>query len=165
MEAYRPPRPTPMNLRFLARPAALLATLSYAVTLNYARGFARIDPATTAACSLTGAAIAAVPLALLSEGVPVLVLPESWAALLGIGLVSTSFSFLLMYRLLPRVGGVNFSITTLIAPVSAIVLGVLVLGEQLTPLELLGVAGIFLGLIVMDGRLVRRFLPKRAVAS
>ena len=27
MEAYRPPRPTPMNLRFLARPAALLATL------------------------------------------------------------------------------------------------------------------------------------------
>ena len=68
-------------------------------------------------------------------------------------------------RLLPRVGGVNFSITTLIAPVSAIVLGVLVLGEQLTPLELLGVAGIFLGLIVMDGRLVRRFLPKRAVAS
>jgi drug/metabolite transporter (DMT)-like permease len=70
-----------------------------------------------------------------------------------------------MYRLLPRVGGVNFSISTLIAPVSAIVLGVLVLGEQLTPLEILGVVGIFLGLIVMDGRLVRRFLPKRAVAS
>jgi|SRR6185437_3165581 drug/metabolite transporter (DMT)-like permease len=145
--------------------AALLATLCYAVTLNFARGFAKLDPATTAAASLTGAAVIAIPIAFLGEGAPVMVRPESWAALLAIGLISTSFSFLLMYRLLPRVGGVNFSITTLIAPVSAIVLGVLVLGEQLTPLELLGVAGIFLGLIVMDGRLVRRFLPKRAVAS
>jgi drug/metabolite transporter (DMT)-like permease len=145
--------------------AALLATLCYAVTLNFARGFAKLDPATTAAASLTGAAVIAIPIALLGEGVPVMVRPESWAALLAIGLISTSFSFLLMYRLLPRVGGVNFSISTLIAPVSAIVLGVLVLGEQLTTLEILGVVGIFLGLIVMDGRLVRRFLPKRAVAS
>jgi drug/metabolite transporter (DMT)-like permease len=142
--------------------AALLATLSYAVTLNYARGFARIDPATTAACSLTGAAIAAVPLALLSEGVPVLVLPESWAALLGIGLVSTSFSFLLMYRLLPRIGSTNFSITTFVAPVSAIILGVLILHEQLTALEVFGVVVIFLGLIIMDGRLVRRWRPRAA---
>ena len=136
--------------------AALLATLSYAVTLNYARGFAKVDPATTAAGSLTGAAIAAVPLAFLTEGVPVMVRPESWASLLGIGLVSTSFSFLLMYRLLPRVGGTNFSITTFIAPVSAIILGVLILHEQLTALEGFGAVVIFLGLIVMDGRLWRR---------
>lgn len=145
--------------------AALIATLCYAVTLNYARGFAKLDPATIAAASLTGAAVVAIPVALIGEGVPVMVRPESWAALLGIGLVSTSFAFLLMYRLLPRVGGVNFSISTLVAPVSAIILGVLVLGEKLTPLELAGVLGIFLGLIVMDGRLVRRFFPKRATAS
>jgi len=145
--------------------AALIATLCYAITLNYARGFARLDPATIAAASLTGAAVVAIPVAFLTEGVPVMVRPESWGALLGIGLLSSSFAFLLMYRLLPRIGGVNFSITTLIAPVSAIILGMLVLGEKLTALELIGVAGIFLGLIVMDGRLVRRLLPKSARAS
>jgi drug/metabolite transporter (DMT)-like permease len=145
--------------------AALLATLCYAVTLNYARGFARLEPTTIAAASLTGAAVIAIPVALIGEGVPVMVRPESWGALLGIGLLSTSFAFVLMYRLLPRVGGVNFSITTLIAPVSAIILGMLILGEKLTALELVGVLGIFLGLIVMDGRLVRRFFPKRATAS
>ncbi|HTJ59060.1 MAG TPA: DMT family transporter [Devosiaceae bacterium] len=135
--------------------AALLATLCYAITLNYARGFSKLDPATTAAGSLTGAAIAAIPLAFLTEGVPVMVRPESWAAMLGIGLISTSFSFLLMYKLLPRIGGTNFSITTFIAPISAIALGVAVLGEKLSSLEVLGVLVIFLGLIAMDGRLLR----------
>ena len=136
--------------------ACLLATLCYATTLNYSRRLAGLDPTMIATGALTGAAIAAVPIAFLTEGTPVLVRPESWAALLGIGLVSTTFSFILMYRLLPRVGATNFTITTFIAPVSAIILGVSLLHEVLTPLEILGMAVILLGLVVMDGRLVRR---------
>jgi drug/metabolite transporter (DMT)-like permease len=136
--------------------ACLLATLCYATTLNYSRRLAGLDPTMIATGALTGAAIAAVPIAFLTEGAPVMVRPESWAALLGIGLVSTTFSFILMYRLLPRVGATNFTITTFIAPISAIILGVSVLHEVLTPLEILGMAVILLGLVVMDGRLVRR---------
>ena len=136
--------------------ACLLATLCYAVVLNYTRSFRALDPTTLATGALTGAAIVAVPAAFLFEGAPVMVRPESWAALLGIGLVSTSFSFLMMYRLLPRVGATNFSIATLIAPVSAIVLGIVLLHEIILPIQLLGILVIFVGLLVMDGRLVRR---------
>ena len=106
--------------------------------------------------ALTGAALAAIPLAFVAEGMPLMVRPESWAALFGIGLVSTSFSFLLMYRLLPRVGATNFTITTFIAPVSAIILGISLLHEVMTPLEISGIAVIFAGLVIMDGRLVRK---------
>lgn len=142
--------------------ACLLATLCYAVTLNYARRFKGIDPATTASCSLTGAALVAVPAAFLFEGVPVITLPETWAALLGIGLLSSSFAFLLMYWLLPRVGATNFSINTFITPISAIILGVIVLDERFEPVHFLGIAVIFLGLVFIDGRLVgarKRVVP------
>lgn len=135
--------------------ACLLATLCYAVELNYARSFSRIDPAIVAAGALSAAAITAVPLALLFEGVPHMVQPVSWGALLGIGLASTTFAFILMYALLPRVGATNFSITTFVAPVSAVILGIVVLGETILPIQFAGILVIFVGLIIMDGRAVR----------
>ena len=153
------------SAQLLAIGAALLATCCYALTLNYARRFARLDPATIAACSLTAAALVAVPAALLFEGVPVMVRPESWAALLAIGLISSTFAFLLMYWLLPRVGGTNFSINTLITPISAILLGVLVLGERFEASHVVGMLVILTGLVVMDGRLVRRLVPRRVGAT
>ncbi|HEY4200110.1 MAG TPA: DMT family transporter [Devosiaceae bacterium] len=142
--------------------AALLATVCYAITLNYARRFAKVDPATTAACSLSAAAIVGVPVALLFEGLPVITQGETWGALFGIGLLSSSFAFLLMYRMLPRVGATNFSINTFITPISAILLGVLILGERFQPTHLLGMAVIFLGLVFIDGRLIRRLRPTTA---
>ena len=145
--------------------AALLATFCYALTLNYARRFAKLDPATIAACSLSGAALVSLPTALLFEGVPVMVRPESWAALLAIGLISSTLAFLLMYWLLPRVGGTNFSINTFITPISAILLGELILGERFQPTHVLGMAVILIGLLAMDGRLVRRLRRRPAAAS
>ena len=151
--------------QLLALGAALLATFCYALTLNYARRFAKLDPATIAACSLSGAALVSLPTALLFEGVPVMVRPESWAALLAIGLISSTLAFLLMYWLLPRVGGTNFSINTFITPISAILLGELILGERFQPTHVLGMAVILIGLLAMDGRLVRRLRRRPAAAS
>ena len=141
----------------LAYLAALLATCCYAVTLNYARRFKGIDSATVAASSLTGAAIVMIPIALAFEGLPIITRPETWAALGGISVFSTSFSFLLVYWLLPKVGATNLSLNTFITPISAILLGVLVLHEQLLPIHLVGILVVFLGLIFIDGRLIRRF--------
>ena len=68
---------------------------------------------------------------------------------------STSFSFLLVYWLLPRVGATNLSLNTFITPISAILLGVLVLHEGFPPVQIAGIVVIFLGLVVIDGRLWR----------
>ena len=52
--------------------ACLLATLCYALTLNYARRFAKVDSATVAASSLTAAALMTIPVAFMFEGMPVI---------------------------------------------------------------------------------------------
>ena len=136
--------------------AALTATLCYALTLNYARRFKDLDSAAVATCSLTAAALFSVPIALAFTGVPVITRVETWGALFGIAAFSTSFSFLLVYWLLPKVGATNLSLNTFITPISAILLGVLVLHERFEALHLIGMLVIFLGLVFMDGRLVRR---------
>jgi drug/metabolite transporter (DMT)-like permease len=135
--------------------AALVATLCYALTLNYARRFAKVEPYAVASASLTGAALVSVPVALLFSGIPIITLPETWGALFGISVFSTSFSFLLVYWLLPRVGATNLSLNTFITPISAILLGVLVLHERFELIHILGIIVIFLGLVFIDGRLVR----------
>lgn len=142
--------------------AALLATLCYALTLNYARRFKGIDPATIASSSLTGAALVMLPVALFFNGMPVITRPEIWGALMGISVFSTSFSFLLLYWLLPRVGATNLSLNTFITPISALLLGSLVLHETLQPVHLAGIAVVFLGLAFIDGRLLRRLRPAAA---
>lgn len=142
--------------------ACLLATLCYAVSLNYTRRFARVDPTTIATLALSGAAIAAVAAALLFEGMPVVARVETWGAALGIGLLATTIAFLIMYRVLPRIGATNFTIVTFIAPVSTIILGVSLLGESIRVEHILGMIGIFIGLLLIDGRIVRRFRPARA---
>ena len=142
--------------------AALVATLCYALTLNYARRFKGLDSATVASSSLTGAAIVMIPIALFFSGVPVITKAETWASLFGIAVFSTSFSFLLVYWLLPRVGATNLSLNTFITPISAILLGVLVLHEGMAPIQIAGIAVIFIGLVVIDGRLLKRLRPAAA---
>ncbi len=140
--------------------AALGATVCYALTLNYARRFKEVDSTVTASASLTGAALVSIPAALIFTGMPVITRIETWGALFGIGVFSTSFSFLLVYWLLPKVGATNLSLNTFITPISAIVLGVLVLHERFQPVHIVGIVVIFLGLVFIDGRLVKRWLPR-----
>ena len=146
----------------LAYLAAFAATLCYALTLNYARRFKAVDSAAVASSSLSAAAILMIPIALIFSGVPVITKPETWASLFGIGVFSTSFSFLLVYWLLPKVGATNLSLNTFITPISAILLGVLVLNESLLPAHLIGILMIFIGLVFIDGRLVKRRQPAAA---
>ena len=77
-------------------------------------------------------------------------------------MLSTSFAFLLVYWLLPRVGATNLSLNTYITPISAILLGVLVLHERFELVHVVGIIVIFLGLVFIDGRLVKRWMPKPA---
>ena len=159
-------------LQLLAIGACLLASVLYAIALNYARRFNGVDPATVASVSLTAAAILTIPVALFAPclgfgpqvcapDLPTITRPETWAALLAIGLISTTLAFLLMYRILPKVGATNFSINTFVTPVSGILLGTLLLGERFEGTQLIGIAVIFAGLLLIDGRLFRR----RSVAA
>lgn len=149
------------NSQLWAVLACLGATLCYALSLNITRSFKHVEATALAAIALSGAAVVSIPLALAVEGVPHIARAETWGAMLAIGLLSTAFTFQIMYRILPRVGATNFATTTFIAPISALILGVTILGETILPIQLLGMGVIFFGLLFIDGR-IRRFIARPA---
>jgi drug/metabolite transporter (DMT)-like permease len=78
---------------------------------------------------------------------------RTWAALLGIALISTAVGYVLYFRILASAGATNVLLVTLLIPVTATALGVALLGERLEGRQLGGMALIGAGLLVIDGRL------------
>lgn len=79
----------------------------------------------------------------------------TWISLLLLAAVSTSIAYLLFFRIIARAGPSFVSLVTMIIPVSAILLGYLVLGEKLTVNEVAGALVIGLALVIIDGRVLR----------
>ena len=59
---------------------------------------------------------------------------------------------MIYFRILKTAGATNLLLVTFLIPVSAILLGVGILGEHLTPGQIAGMALIGLGLAAIDGR-------------
>lgn len=142
-----------------AQCAVLLATLSYAFSGVYGRRFRRlnVEPIVVAGGQLTSAGLLLLPLALIVDRSWTLPLPSMpvIAALLGLAVLSTSLAYVIFFRVMAAAGS-NVNLVTLLVPVSAILLGVLVLGETLEPRHFIGIAVIALGLAAIDGRLLVR---------
>jgi drug/metabolite transporter (DMT)-like permease len=155
-----------LNGDVLAQLAVLGAAASYGFGALYGRTLVetRIAPTTIAAGQLLVTAIVAVPFVLLIDRPWTVATPSLgiWGAVLGIGLVSTALGYFIYFRLIAGAGGVNASLVTLLVPVSAMVLGALLLGEVLTLRQAVGMAVILLGLGVTDGRAVT--YARRALA-
>ena len=81
--------------------------------------------------------------------------PGVWAALLGLGILSSALAYIIFYRILAAAGAVNLMLVTFLVPVTAILLGALFLGEHLAANHFLGMACIGLGLAAIDGRALR----------
>lgn len=145
----------------VAQLAAIGATISYAFASVYGRNFRRLGvaPLLTATGQLIMAAIIAAPIALAFDRPWQLPMPgvETWLAVVAFAVPSTALAFIIYFRLLATAGATNLVLVTFLLPVSAIVLGVVVLGERLDPKHLLGMALIGLGLAAIDGRLLRKF--------
>jgi len=133
--------------------ATMIAPLCYGIALNLLRGLDGVDRVLLTAWSLTIGTVMIAPISIGAEGIPVITKAETWAALIIIGFVLTSAAFIVLFWLIPRVGGTRASTITFIAPISALLLGGLVLGEKIGPQHLLGMAVIFIGLAFLDGRI------------
>jgi drug/metabolite transporter (DMT)-like permease len=145
----------------LAQGACLLATVSYACAGVYGRRFRQLGvaPMVTAAGQFMISSALMLPLALLAEQPWRLPFPgwPALAAVIALAVVSTALAYVIYFRIMNAAGS-NVNLVTLLVPVSAILLGVLVLGETLLPRHLIGFAVIALGLAAIDGRL---FAPIR----
>jgi drug/metabolite transporter (DMT)-like permease len=117
-----------------------------------------------AAGQITGTTALVLPLALAVEQPwtfhPTLV---TWGAMLGLALVSTAAAGLLFFHILAVSGTTNVMLVNFLVPISAVLLGSLVLGEQLNWTIFAGMALVFMGLATIDGRLLSLVLGRRTV--
>ncbi|HBF31040.1 EamA family transporter, partial [Rhizobium sp.] len=88
---------------------------------------------------------------------------ETVGALLGLALLSTAVGYVLFFRILATAGATNLMLVTILIPPSAILLGALVLGDQVASRHLVGMVLIGLGLMAIDGRVWRRLRNIREV--
>lgn len=149
-----------LGLDAWAQLACLGAAVSYACASLYGRRFRSmgVSPVATAAGQVTASTLVLAPVALVVErpwtgGMPG---AETWGAIVGIGLLSTAAGYVLFFRILAASGAVNLMLVTFLIPVSAILLGSVVLGEALLVRHFAGMALIGVGLACIDGRLLRR---------
>lgn len=136
----------------------VLAAVSYGFAATYGKRFRDVPAPVTSAGQLTASSLIALPLSLVADRPWTLAVPpvDAILAVLALALLSTAFAYILYFRIMAAAGATNASLVTLLVPPSAILLGVLFLGETLSLAEFAGMALIGFGLVILDGRAYRR---------
>ena len=140
-----------------AQIAVLAASVSYAFASVFGRRFSALPPMITAAGQVTASSVVMIPLALAVERpwtAPALSI-EAWSAVIGLAVVCTALAYCLYFSILKRAGATNIVLVTFLIPPSAILLGILFLGESISSVEIAGMLAIGAGLALIDGRLLR----------
>jgi len=146
------------GLQVAGQAAVLGASFLYACAAIFARRFKSLDPVVVAAGMLTGSTLMMVPIALVLEN-PWTLEPTllTWGALLGLSAISTALAYIIYFYVLAKAGATNILLVTFLIPISAIFLGVVVLGESPGWNAFAGMIMIFIGLSAIDGRIIKMF--------
>jgi drug/metabolite transporter (DMT)-like permease len=87
----------------------------------------------------------------------------TWLAVIGLAALSTALAYIVFFQILRRSGATNVMLVTLLIPVTAILLGYLVLGETISLREMSGALVIGSALLLIDGRALELFRRRFAV--
>jgi drug/metabolite transporter (DMT)-like permease len=145
----------------------LAATVSYALAALLARRLLANSPplgtatfqmlASTAMMAVVAASVEQ-PWRLPMPGI------ATWLAVIGLAAASTALAYIVFFQIVRRSGATNVMLVTLLIPVTAILLGYLVLGERISARELTGAAVIGSALLLIDGRVLTWLRPRPATS-
>lgn len=141
-----------------AQLCCLAAAVSYAFAATYAKRFKDVRPQVAATGQLLGSSLIMLPIAIYTGtnwSFPDTSM-TAWMNVAALGIVATALAYLIYFQLLGEAGATNASLVTLIVPASALLFGWLILGENLSALQLAGFGVLLVGLVVLDGRVLRR---------
>jgi len=146
-----------LGVDYLGQLACLAGAFCYALAGVWARRFKAlgITPIKVAAGQLITGAVIMAPVALVIDQPWLRPAPpiEAWGAIVALALVCTAFAYILYFKLIDSAGATNALLVTLLVPPTAILLGGVFLGEQLTVGQFAGLGLIALGLAAIDGRI------------
>ena len=139
--------------------AFLLGTLFYGFSALWMRKLRHISPIVSAASQLCWSTVLLAPIAAFTDRFWQLPLPAPsvMGAVVGVAVFSTALAYIVFFRISASAGPQNAMLVTLLIPVTAMLLGVVVLGEAITLHQVVGAVVIAMGLLVTDGRLLAYF--------
>jgi len=140
--------------------ALILSAVSYGAGNVYARRNVRgLRPMTTAACQVGLAFLITTVLAFaLEDPLATRITPTALFAVVWLGLLGSGMAYLLFFRMLGRWGSTRSSLVAYLLPIWGIVLGVLVLSEQIDVRVLLGTALVIGGVALVNAKFGARRL-------
>jgi drug/metabolite transporter (DMT)-like permease len=137
-----------LGLHVLAQVAILFAALSYACASIVSRRLSGLPPMVAATGPMVTCAFVMAPFALVIDHPWNLAMPGAitWGAMLGLVVFCTAISYYLYFRILAVAGATNLMLVTFLIPVSALLLGMLVLDEIIEARQFGGMALICVGM-------------------
>ncbi len=136
--------------------AMLVGSLSYALAIVYARRFINVLALSAVKLAAYQVLIACI---LLSMATSTGGLADLWAdtpaalgLVVGLGIIGTGVAFVLYYYLIAKLGALAASTVYYIPPPVALLLGAAILGENVTMLQLAGMAAILVGIYLAAGQ-------------
>lgn len=127
-------------------PAGLAGAAVFAYGASYAaRHFRDTPPLVVATGQQLGAAVLLLPLVVVFPPPGPVTLPVA-ASVAGLGILGSGVAYLLFYRLIDRMGPARTATVNLLVPISGVLWGLVLLGEPISPLSVLGMAAILVGL-------------------
>lgn len=142
--------------------AVLIAAAAYGVGALLSRGFAGSSQLVGPLGSQIAAVIVTLPIALLWSPPAHLPSVRAIGSMLELGVLGTAVAYLLYFWLIRHVGATRTTIVTYLLPCTALVWGVLLLGETVTWYALAGLALVLLGTMVTNGTLNGLFARRRS---
>lgn len=135
------------------------SSVSYAIAAIYARRFSDQPVLITAACSMTMATLMMVPVSVFVDE-PWLLSPSTEAlwSIAALGVLSTTLAMLIYFRLIKTLGAISVASGSYLRAGFSVLLGVLFLGESITPSIAGGLVLILLGVAVVTGQMKLRKL-------
>ncbi len=136
----------------------LAAAFSYGLSALYARRkLSDSPPLATATFQLLASSLMMLIVAAVFERPWQLPMPgvTTWLAMVGLAALSTALAYIVFFQILRRSGSTNVMLVTLLIPVTAILLGYLVLGESISAREIAGALVIGSALLLIDGRVLK----------
>ena len=148
---------------FFGAMAVVVASLSYAINALYQRRKMRnVSVFEVSLGQLVATVIFAIPIA--APSIPSVHFTwGSMAAVVALGAGGTGIAYLLYYYVMNQLGAVRASGVTLLVPVTAVFWGVLLLGETLSPVIVMGMVVILVGIVLTN--LKRSAAPLPAVET
>jgi drug/metabolite transporter (DMT)-like permease len=140
--------------------AIVAASLSYGVSTIFGRRISSTPPLVAAASQTAASSVILFPLMLLIDHPFSLQTPSLnvTLSLLALALLCTALAYVIFFNIVKRAGMTNVTLVTFLVPVSAMILGAVLLNEQVSGRHFLGMMVIGVGLALIDGRIPRKIL-------